>query len=74
MGAPMPTDVIVWILTVTQLWGNVTGTVSLLAAYPTRESCVADGRYFDDHQPQKRVYAECKAVRLEQPIPMRNLQ
>jgi hypothetical protein len=53
-----------WCLVVTQLWGNFTGTVNLMALYPTREACQADKRYWEFNSPEKRVYAECKAVRI----------
>lgn len=52
----------VFVLVVTRLWGNLAGTVDVEIVYPTRAACEADKRYYDEHQPDKRIYAECRAV------------
>lgn len=62
----MMAGVYVWCLVVTQLWGNFTGTVNVMQAYPTRAACEADKRYWEFNMPDKRTYAECLAVRWEE--------
>lgn len=56
----------VFVLVVTRLWGNLAGTTDLETVYPTRSACEHDKRYFDEHQPDKRVYAECRAVHFSE--------
>jgi hypothetical protein len=52
----------VWILTVTYLYGNLTGNTVLVASYPTRPLCEIAANYAGSDE--KRIVAECRAVRV----------
>jgi hypothetical protein len=57
-----PPPMYVWILTVTYLYGNLTGNTVLVASYPTRPLCEIAANYAGSDE--KRIVAECRAVRV----------
>lgn len=59
---------IVWCLVILRLWGNLAGTTDVEAIYTTRADCESDRHYWDYNAPDKRVYAECRAVHF-MPVP-----
>lgn len=56
----------VWALVLTRLWGMLAGTTDIEAIYPTRAACESDRKYWDFNSPEKRVYAECRAIHIVQ--------